>query len=606
MMKYIQKLGKSMMLPVAVLPICGILMGIGYFLCPSAMSQNIETLNLISKIGYLLVKCGTAVIDNMPILFVIGVSLGMSDDNDGAVCMAGIVGWLIVINLLNPKVLSLVFKDIAENQTINLAFQKISNPFIAILVGMISVICYNKYKNVKLIDALSFFSGRRFVVISVVLYSLLLCIILFFIWPLFFSIFVICGDYILKLKGVGVGIYAFLNRLLIPSGLHHALNNVFWFDTIGIGDLTAYWAGKTSADVGFDVGMYMSGFFPNMMFGVPGATFAIITSSKNKKKATGIFLSSAICAFICGLTEPFEFAFMFTAFPLYIVYSLLYGVFSFITYLINFRAGFSFSGGVLDLIFSSTLPAAKNTLLIIPLGMVVFIVYYIVFKFMITKFKFNIVEDDVNNENINDGNTNMPMMIVEGLGGKNNITSIDCCATRLRVEINDISKINENKIKKAGALGYVKISEKACQVIVGLKVQQVLEEIKCIMNNNLNENKNVSNKIKHGENIECYFEKIDKKNQNIEKTCNEKCEFDYVVKLKNGMHARPAGKLVNIVKDYNSKVKIFANNKIADGNSIMNIMSLGIVNGTNVKIEIEGNDVDKVKKEIEKCLNEEE
>ena len=233
---------------------------------------------------------------------------------------------------------------------------------------------------------------------------------------------------------------------------------------------------------------------------------------------------------------------MFTAFPLYIVYSLLYGVFSFITYLINFRAGFSFSGGVLDLIFSSTLPAAKNTLLIIPLGMVVFIVYYIVFKFMITKFKFNIVEDDVNNENINDGNTNMPMMIVEGLGGKNNITSIDCCATRLRVEINDISKINENKIKKAGALGYVKISEKACQVIVGLKVQQVLEEIKCIMNNNLNENKNVSNKIKHGENIECYFEKIDKKNQNIEKTCNEKCEFDYVVKLKNGMHARPAGK----------------------------------------------------------------
>lgn len=605
MMKYIQKLGKSMMLPIAVLPICGILMGIGYFLCPSAMSQDVETLTLLSKIGFLFVKCGTAVIDNMSILFVIGVSLGMSDDNNGAVCMAGIVGWLVVINLLNPKVLSLVFKNIIENQTINLAFQKISNPFIGILVGIISAICYNKYKNVKLIDALSFFSGRRFVVISVVLHSILLSIILFFIWPLFFSISVICGNYILKLKGLGVGIYVFLNRLLIPSGLHHALNNVFWFDTIGIGDLTAYWAGKTSSDVGFDVGMYMSGFFPNMMFGVPGATLAIITSTKNKKKATGIFLSSALCAFICGLTEPFEFAFMFSAFPLYIVYSLLYGVFSFITYLINFRAGFSFSGGALDLVFSSTLPAAKNTLLIIPLGIVVFIVYYLVFKFMITKFKFKIVEDDVNNENINCEKINMPMAILEGLGGKNNITSIDCCATRLRVEINDISKIDENKIRKAGALGLVKVSEKMCQVIIGLKVQQVLEEIKCIMNDNIVENKNVNNEIKHGENIEGYFEKTDKNNKDTKTTCGEYCEFDYVVKLKNGMHARPAGRLVNIVKDTNSKVKIFANNKIANGDSIMSIMSLGIVFGTNVKIKIEGNNLKRVKSEIEKCLSEE-
>lgn len=602
-----------MMLPIAVLPVCGILMGVGYFLCPSAMSQNVETLNIVSKIGFLLVKTGNAVIDNMSILFVIGVAFGMSDDNHGSVCLASIVSWFIVTTILSPKVLSILSPIINENQTINLAFQKIANPFIAILVGILSAMCYNKYKNVKLIDALSFFSGRRFVVIINVVFTLILCVCLLFIWPLLFSAFVVCGEWILGLKGIGVLIYVFLNRLLIPSGLHHALNNVFWFDTIGIGDLTTYWAGKTSSDVFWDVGMYMSGFFPNMMFGVPGAALAIITTAKNKKKAMGLFLSSAICAFICGLTEPFEFAFMFSAFPLYVVYSFLYGVFSFITYIVGFRAGFSFSGGALDLLFSSTLPAAKNTLLIIPLGIAAFIVYYFVFKFMIIKFKYNIVDDEavVNNDSVNDlsiTNGSMSKVILEALGGKHNIKSIDCCATRLRLEVNDLSIINENKIKSAGALGFVKNEDNTCQVIIGLKVQQVLEEIKGLMNN---VNTIEKNKIKHGENISKFFalskSDINKENFDIEKNVNiEKREFEYVVKLKNGMHARPAGRIVNLVKENNAKVTIEANGKTASGDSITSIMALGVLNGTSVKVLVESKNVETVIQKIKKYLSEEE
>ena len=161
---------------------------------------------------------------------------------------------------------------------------------------------------------------------------------------------------------VGAGIYAFLNRLLIPTGLHHALNNVFWFDTIGLGDLQHFWAGETSADVSWSLGMYMSGFFPCMMFGIPGAALAMVKCAKpaKKKVAIGLVASAAICAFICGVTEPFEFGFMFLAPGLYVIYALLYGIFTMITVALGFRAGFSFSAGAMDLLFSSSLPAAQE------------------------------------------------------------------------------------------------------------------------------------------------------------------------------------------------------------------------------------------------------
>ncbi len=265
------------------------------------------------------------------------------------------------------------------------------------------------------------------------------------------------------------------------------MNNVFWFDTIGLGDLTHFWAGKTSADVTWSLGMYMSGFFPCMMFGIPGAALAMIQTAKEGKKkvAIGLIASAAVCSFVCGVTEPFEFGFMFLAPLLYLIYALLYGIFTVVTTLLGFRAGFSFSAGATDLLFSASLPAAQNTWMIIPLGIAAFAVFYLVFRFAIVKFDLKTPgreDDDVEAEKkvvlSNDNYTQVASIILEGLGGKGNVASLDNCITRLRLEIKDYTKVDEKKIKSAGVAGVMRPSKSAVQVIVGTKVQFVADEMK--------------------------------------------------------------------------------------------------------------------------------
>lgn len=485
MMKYLQKLGKSLMLPVACLPICGILMGLGYLLCPATM-QGGDIVGAIPKIGFFLVKAGGALIDNMALLFVIGVGVGMSDDHDGTSALAALASWLMITNLLSVGCVTTIIPSIADDVDKTLAFSKIANPFIAILAGIIGATCYNKFKTAKLPDWLSFFSGKRCVAIVAGVVSIIVSAILLFVWPVLFGLLLSVGRGISGLGAVGAGIYAFLNRLLIPTGLHHALNNIFWFDTIGLGDLNNFWAGKTSADVPWDLGMYMSGFFPCMMFGIPGAAFAMIQTAKSNKKkvAIGLVASAAICAFICGVTEPFEFGFMFLAPGLYLVYALLYGIFTVITTLVGFRAGFCFSAGAVDLIFSSSLPAANNTLMIIPLGIAAFVVFYLVFRIVIVKFDLKTPgreDDDIDEtkfELANNDYTAIAATILEGLGGKENITGIDNCITRLRLEVKDSTIVSEKKIKSAGVAGVIRPSKTSVQVVVGTKVQFVADEFK--------------------------------------------------------------------------------------------------------------------------------
>ena len=363
MMKYLQKLGKALMLPVACLPICGILMGIGYALCPSTM-QGGDVTGIVEMIGFFLVKAGGALIDNMAILFVIGVGVGMADDNDGTAGLAALASWLMMTNLLSVGTVTTLMPAIADNATKSLAFGKIANPFIGILAGIIGATCYNKFKGTKLPDWLSFFSGKR-------------CV------------------------------------------------------------------------------------------------------------AIGLVASSALCAFVCGVTEPFEFGFMFLAPALYVVYAVLYGIFTVITVLVGFRAGFSFSAGATDLIFSASLPAAKNTWMIIPLGIAAFIVFYVVFRFAITKFDLKTPgreDDDVEAEKKVDlgssDYTTVAATILEGVGGAANVTSIDNCITRLRLEVKDSSLVDEKKIKSAGAAGVIRPSKTAVQVVVGTKVQFVADEFK--------------------------------------------------------------------------------------------------------------------------------
>ena len=452
MMKWLQKLGKALMLPVAALPVCGILMGIGYALAPAVMGAEGSTTGAAYTIGFLLVKAGGALIDNMAWLFAIGAAVGLADDHDGTAGLAGLVSFLMMQQLLSPGVVGTIRAAVGstlEEGTVDyIAFSKIAgNSFIGILAAVIGATCYNKFKSTKLPDWLAFFSGKRSVAIMTALVSIVVSVILLFVWPVIFGILVALGNGIAGLSGIGAGIYAFLNRLLIPTGLHHALNNVFWFDTIGLGDLKHFWAGETSADVGWDLGMYMSGFFPCMMFGIPGAALAMVRTAKNKKAAIGLVVSAAICAF---------------------------------------RAGFCFSAGATDLVFSASLPAAAKTWMIIPLGIAAFLVFYFVFYFAITKFDLKTPgreDDDVeeSEKNIKLSNNNYTAIatgVLAAVGGKENITGADYCATRLRLEVKDSSAVNEKAVKAAGAAGVIRPSKTSCQVVIGPQVQFVFDELK--------------------------------------------------------------------------------------------------------------------------------
>ena len=496
MMKTLQKLGKALMLPVAVLPICGILMGLGYWAAPAVMGAAGPTEGFLYVLGFFLVKAGGALIDNMAILFAIGVAVGLAEENDGTAGLAGLVSWLMITNLLSVGVVGTIAPGMIASKVNEVAFSKIANPFTGILAGVIGGVCYNKFKSTKLPDVLAFFAGKRSVAIVTGLVSIVVSAILLFVWPVVFGALVAVGNGIKSLGVVGVGLYAFLNRLLIPTGLHHALNNVFWFDTIGLGDLTAYWGALVEGDtmangtlINWSVGSYMAGFFPCMMFGIPGAALAmILTAKSNKKKATiGIVGAAAVCAFLCGVTEPFEFAFMFLAFPLYVVYALLYGIFAAVTVALGFRAGFCFSAGATDLLFSASLPAAAKTWLIIPMGLAAFAVFFAVFYFAIKKFDLKTPgrEDDqegeLNIELARNDYTAMAVIILEGLGGKENIASAEHCITRLRLEVKDRLQVNEAKIKSSGAAGVIRPGKTSVQVIIGPKVQFVYDEFKKLL-----------------------------------------------------------------------------------------------------------------------------
>ncbi len=485
-MKFLQKLGKAILLPVACMPLCGILMGIGYLLCPASM-QGGASAGVIQSIGLFLVQAGGALINHIALLFAVGVGVGMARDRDGVAGLAALVSWLVIITLLNADFLRQAVPGIASSEVAGQAFEKIENPFIGILAGLIGAACYNRFWNTKLPDWLAFFSGKRSAVMIAGFASMLASAVLLVVWPVLYGGLVAAGKWIAGLGSAGAGIYACLNRLLLPFGLHHPLNNVFWFDSIGLGDLTHFWAGHTSADVSWSLGIYMSGFFPCMMFGIPGATLAMIRCAKpeRRKAAAGVLVSAAVCAMICGITEPFEFAFMFVSPTLYVIYSLLYGVFSWAVALSGFRAGFAFSAGATDLLFSASLPAAQNTWLILPFGLAAFVVFYLVFRGLITAFDLKTpgregAEEAARAEKQLEAGkaSGQASGILEGLGGRDNIVSLDNCITRLRVEVRDMEKVNQELLKASGAKAVVQLGTHSVQVVIGLHVEQAAAELK--------------------------------------------------------------------------------------------------------------------------------
>jgi len=475
MMKYLQRLGKSLMLPVACLPVAGILMGIGYWIDPTGWGTN-------NVVAAFMIKAGAALIDNMPLLFAIGVSIGMATDNDGTSALAGLVSWLMFTTLLSSGAVAMFTGAEADP-----AFAKIGNAFIGILSGLIGATCYNRFKGTRLPAALAFFSGKRCVAIITAGVTILASVVLFFVWPFVYGALVSFGKSIVSTGAVGAGIYGFFNRLLIPLGLHHTLNSVFWFDVAGINDLGNFWSGK---GVLGETGQYMAGFFPVMMFGLPAGALAMYHTAKTKKKkiAASLLGAAALCSFLTGVTEPMEFAFMFLAPGLYLIHALLTGISVAVCALLPARAGFNFSAGLIDYILSFKAPMAVNPLLLLPVGLVTGGVYYSLFRFVITKFNLKTPgrEDDDEEEEkkailTNDDFAEVAATVLEGLGGKKNVKSIDNCITRLRVEVNDYTAVDEKKIKSAGVAGVIRPSKTSVQVIVGTQVQFVADEVKRLM-----------------------------------------------------------------------------------------------------------------------------
>jgi PTS system N-acetylglucosamine-specific IIC component len=485
-----QKVGRALMVPVATLPAAAILMGVGYWIDPTSWGGD-------NALAALFIKSGAAIIDNMGVLFAIGVAYGMSKDKDGAAALTGFVGFLVLTTLCSPAAVSMI-KHIPLDQ-VPFAFSKIQNQFVGIMVGIISAELYNRFSSVELPRALSFFSGRRLVPILTSFVMIAVAFIMMFIWPIVFSGLVNFGEHIQKMGSIGAGVYAFFNRLLIPVGLHHALNSVFWFDVAGINDIPKFLGGAKSIAEGTGIvgitGRYQAGFFPIMMFGLPGAALAIYQCARpeNKAKVMGIMMAGAFAAFFTGITEPLEFSFMFVAPVLYLIHAVLTGISVFIAASMHWIAGFGFSAGLVDMVLSSRNPLATHWYMLIPQGIVFFVIYYVVFRFTITKFnlltpgrELAVAGDETDGQDVNvSGNTNQDVtelarQYIAAVGGSANLTGIDACITRLRLNVKDSSLVNESLAKRLGATGVIRLNKTSVQIIVGFVAEKIANSMKTV------------------------------------------------------------------------------------------------------------------------------
>ncbi|MGF1714159.1 N-acetylglucosamine-specific PTS transporter subunit IIBC [Photobacterium chitinilyticum] len=480
---YFQKVGKALMVPVATLPAAAILMGIGYWIDPNGWGAN-------SALAAFLIKAGAAIIDNMSVLFAIGVAYGMSKDKDGAAALSGFVGFLVVTTLLSPGAVAQI--QGIDPSAVPAAFAKINNQFVGILVGIVSAEIYNRFSAVELHKALAFFSGKRLVPILTSFAGIFIAFILMYIWPAVYGGLVNFGEGIQGMGEVGAGIYAFFNRLLIPVGLHHALNSVFWFDVAGINDIPNFLGGAKSIAEGVATpgvtGMYQAGFFPIMMFGLPGAALAMYHTSKakNKEKVASIMIAAGFASFFTGVTEPLEFAFMFLAPALYVVHAALAGLSVYIAASMQWIAGFGFSAGLVDMVLSTRNPLAVNWYMLIVQGLVFFGLYYAIFRTVIIKFNLKTPgrEDDDEEEGsvaVGSAETGeLAKQYLKALGGHGNLENIDACITRLRLTLKDSSLANEKTLKALGAMGVVKLGSNNLQVILGPLAEIVAGEMKKI------------------------------------------------------------------------------------------------------------------------------
>ncbi|MDX3892190.1 PTS transporter subunit EIIC [Pasteurella multocida] len=450
-LSYLQRIGQALMVPVAALPAAAILMGIGYWIDPNGWGGE-------SQLAAFLIKSGAAIIDNMAILFAVGVAFGMSKDKHGSAALSGLVGFLVVTTLLSPGAVAQL-QGIAADQ-VPAAFGKINNQFIGILVGVISAELYNRFHQVELPPALAFFSGKRLVPIVTSVVMIVVSFILMYLWPVIFNGLVGFGKSITDIGATGAGIND------IPNFLGGAQSLANGTAVLGV------------------TGMYQAGFFPVMMFGLPAAALAIYHSAKPGKKAqvASLMIAASLASFFTGVTEPLEFAFMFVAPVLYVIHALLTGLSVFIAASMQWMAGFGFSAGFVDMVLSSQNPLAKDWYMLLVQGLVFGVIYYVIFRAAIKAFNLKTPGREEEEVEINvkkdASREERAANFIVALGGKDNFQAIDACITRLRLTLVDRSKVNEEQLKALGSKGNVKLGDNGLQVILGPEAELVADAIK--------------------------------------------------------------------------------------------------------------------------------
>lgn len=501
MKAYMQRMGRSLMLPVAVLPAASLLVGIANWIVGMGVSNAGTTL---------LMNAGLAILNHLALLFAVGLALGMSKDKDGSAALAGLVAYLVPQTVLASESVQGLL-GLEKLSDVNPAFSTMdNNVFIGIIAGLTAAAMYNRFSQVKLPMALSFFSGKRLVPIMSALAMLVISAILLFIWPSVYDVLVAFGKGISRLGFVGAGLYGFFNRLLIPTGLHHALNSVFWFDVAGINDIGNFLAGQQALDSGQAIvgqtGMYQAGFFPVMMFGLPAGALAIYQCARpeKKKQTASLMLAAAFASFFTGVTEPLEFSFMFVAWPLYVLHAVFTGISLAVSAFFHWTAGFAFSAGFVDYFLSLKNPVANQPLMLLVQGAVFAVIYYFGFRFAIQKFNLmtpgreETAGEETPGEETPDIATGddkfavLATQIYQALGGKENVRVIDNCTTRLRLQVQDTDKVDQEKIKQTGVPGVKVIDKTNIQVVVGTQVQFVADEMSRLQQGGTNTGESVA------------------------------------------------------------------------------------------------------------------
>jgi N-acetylglucosamine PTS system EIICBA or EIICB component len=507
----LQRLGKSLMLPIAVLPAAGILLRLGQ----DDLLGRIDT-PVIGPFFDAMSAAGGAVFANLPLLFAVGVAIGFAKKADGSTALAAVVGYVVieaVFETMSPIVLAGQVDQAGDQLEINYSV------FAGILVGLVTAMLFDRYHTIQLPPYLGFFGGRRFVPIVVSLACLFLGFLLAYFYPLFNAGLTGVGRFIGGAGAIGAFVYGFANRMLIPIGLHHILNSFIWFlygdyrppgGEVVTGELTRFAAGDPTA------GALTAGFYPVLMFGLPAAALAMIHAArpKQRKLAVGILSAAGLTAFLTGVTEPLEFAFMFVALPLYIIHAVLTGLALAIAYSLDIHLGFSFSAGLIDLLLYGTAPAARNIPLLLVMGVVFFVLYYFLFRFAITKWNMRTpgredeaefeaeqqanLTDDVGAAMLAAGGTGGAGMVmtapaltavaadskaeqlIAAFGGRENLVNVDACITRLRMEVADKNKVDQPRLKALGAAGVIEVGNNV-QAVFGTQAEALKNQIKDAM-----------------------------------------------------------------------------------------------------------------------------